>query len=117
MMNYELYLPILKKYKGKALVRKLCRTKDPFKPGEPRFWFSRTYHVERVWHDGKRYIQQYGGFHCIAEAEALKADKIEVNQYAGTSELTVDLIYEKDNPLTHKFIREFLHQEPLKEAL
>lgn len=112
MMDYELFLPILRKYKGKALIRKLCRTKSWFKP-PGYYWVSRTYHVERVWHDGRRYIQLYGGFHLISEAEALKADKISVNKYAGKSELTVDVEYFKDNPVTHAFIRKELRQEPL----
>ena len=113
MMEYEsLYLPILLKYKGKGkgktLVRHLCRAKSMFGI-IGNYVFSRTYHVERLWHDGKRYVQLYGGFHLIPEAEALKANKISVTKYVGKSELTVDLEYFKDNPLTHKFIREVLH--------
>ena len=46
----------------------------------------------------------------MSEADALKADKIEVVKYVGRSELLVDIHYYKDNPLTLEFIRNVLHE-------
>jgi hypothetical protein len=115
MMQYEsLYLPIIRKYKkdGKTLVKKLCRANGIF-IADGHYYFNSTYHVERIWHDGRRYIQDYGGYSVISEAEALKADKIEVCDFAGMTELQVCIEYNMDNPLTIKFIKKQLREEPL----
>lgn len=102
MIEYNLFLPLLRKYKGKTLIRKLCRIERCFMP-KGYFWVQRIWHVERDYF-GKKYIQLYGGSSMVEESMALKADEIKVVKYVGKSELTVVLHYHVNNPLTGEFI-------------